>query len=94
MRRPRFSLFALFVGMTLCGVCCGAVNFACLHERVKAPTGSGRFIHCGSLVIGSVDWAGDDRGRMVGIWVTVHRETGDTIGVMEQHPVLVVELSQ
>lgn len=67
MKRPRFSLLALFGLMTICSMCCAAIKTdAIMFDRLFAERGFK--LRCAALSAGVVDRDKDGRGWIAGCW--------------------------
>jgi hypothetical protein len=66
----RFSLRTLLIVTTLCAITCGGLISHKIFwiERVPAIEGSGTRVYVGSAWVGLVDFAGDERGTVLGAW--------------------------
>lgn len=66
----RFSLRSFFVALTLaCMLLAGITQSQIARwESIDPPSGRGLRLRVGRLSCGVADWAGDDRGRVIGVW--------------------------
>jgi hypothetical protein len=74
----QYSLRTLFLGVTVaCLLCWGSlVSETVRLERVSSLQGSGQLIHLGPLRVGCVDFRGDDRHTLLGVWRIASIEDG------------------
>lgn len=89
----RFSLRTLFIAFTLAALTCGGLmsSGVCRLERV-AVQGRGVRFHAGPLAAGWVDYHGDERGALAGLWYFSRKDLGNQFFDEQHLPLIEVEL--